>query len=546
MSTLQRATHNTLLLLAGQLITWGSTLALAAVYGRYLGPAPFGELYLATTFTALIGFPIEYSFNQQVVRDVAQAPERAHHYLTATLALKGLLWVGLYGVSLLLTVALGYSLEQRGLIALCGLMLVSTAISTTLISIQTAYMRVGMAKFGTVIEKGLDVILATLLLRAGAGVQVVAVVLLLGSVAGMAWQLVRVARMIGLHFVWDAAIARTLTRSGVSFLAYGVLGVIYYRIDTVLLSVLGTAAAVGVYGAAYRLLDTLMFIPSIIMGAVMSPMLAQYSLHNQNKLRLAIEKSTTAMLLCSVPATLGLMVTAPNVISFIYGQHGFRESAVVLQGLAFGIVALYLNSVLTTVLISTGQERKLPLMAAVALVFNVAINLVLIPRFMGSGAAWATSLTEVLLLGVGMALVDRQLIPARLWSTGGKIALAGVVMAGVAHLLTGLPILLIIPPAAVTYGAMILALRVLPAEDVALLRQVVERRLAGRLPDRLSAYLSGRISTYLSAHIPAHLFARISARIPARNLFDRWRARSVVGNEATLVPWGVDMEGESA
>src|SRR5579859_3217298 len=316
-STLGRAASNTLMLLSGQLVTWASTLILAAAYGRFLGATGFGELYLATTFTALVGFPIEYSFNQQLVRDVAQDPRSAHRYLTTALALKGILWVTLYALALLLSVALGYGPEQRGLIAICGLMLVSTAVSSTLISIQTAYMQVGLAKFGVVLEKVLDMVVAVLLLRSGAGVQAVALVLLCGSVVGMMWQIMRVSRIIGIRFVWDTRIARALIRSGMAFLAYGVLGVIYYRVDTVMLSVFGTDAAVGVYGAAYRLLDTLMFVPGIIISAVVSPIMSKYFLDNTSKLRLTVEKSTLAMLLCSAPAAAGLIVTAPNIIGWV-------------------------------------------------------------------------------------------------------------------------------------------------------------------------------------------------------------------------------------
>lgn len=457
---------NIMMLFSGQIVTWVSALILSAAYGRFLGAVGFGELYLATTFTSLIGFPIEFSFNQQIVRDVAQDPRAAHRYITTALALKGALWVALFLLALALSIALGYSPEERWLIAICGIMLISTAVSTTLISIQTAYMQIGFAKFGVVLEKGIDCIAAILLLRAGAGVQAVALVLLAGSVVGMAWQGVRVAQIIGVRVAWDTQVARSLIRSGVSFLAYGLLGVIYYRVDTVLLSMFATNAAVGVYGAAYRLFDTLTFLPGLIIGGIVSPMMAKYFIDKDSKLRITVEKSTLAMLLCSAPVAAGLIVSAPNIIWFVYHRSDFMGSIVVLEVLAVGLVALYLNTVLTTVLVSIGQERKLPLMAAVALVFNVALNLALIPRFMDVGAAWATSITELFLLGIGVALIDRALIPVQLWVSAGKILVATLVMAFVAHALAAFSIFVIIPVAAVVYIAAVAALRVLPREDL--------------------------------------------------------------------------------
>lgn len=481
MNIVKRTFSNIMMLMSGQIVTWISTLILAAAYGRFLGANGFGELYLATTFTSLVGFPIEFSFNQQIVRDVARDQSQAHRYITMGLALKAALWIALFGLSLVLAALLGYSTTVRWLIALSGFSLLTMGISTTLISVQTAYLDVGMAKFGAVIEKVFDTAFAFILLRTGHGVIPVAIVLVGGSVAGMLWQIVRTAKIIGIRFEWAPEVSKTLIRSGLSFLAYGLIGVIYYRIDTVLLSVYATDTAIGVYGAAYRLFDTLTFIPGIVVGAVMSPILAKYAVDtDKGKLRLAIEKSTTAMLLCSLPAAAGLIVTAPNIIGFIYQREDFTESEYVLQALAIGLVALYLNSVLTTVLVSVGQERKLPIMAAIALVFNVGLNVFLIPRYMDMGAAWATTLTELLLLGIGLWLIDHALIPTHLLPTVAKIAIATLVMAVVAHALDTFNIVVIIPIAAAVYLIAILALRALPADDIATFKGVFARFIPRR------------------------------------------------------------------
>lgn len=481
MNVVKRTFSNVMMLMSGQIVTWISTLILAAAYGRFLGATGFGELYLATTFTALIGFPIEYSFNQQIVRDVARDLSAAHRYITMGLALKAALWIALFAFSLVLAALLGYSTTVIWLIALSGFSLLTMGISTTLISVQTAYMDVGMAKFGAVIEKVFDTVFAVMLLRAGYGVIPVGIVLVLGSIIGVLWQVARTAKIIGIRYEWAPPVAKTLIHSGMSFLAYGVIGVIYYRVDTVLLSVFATDSAIGVYGAAYRLFDTLTFIPGIVVGAVMSPILAKYAVDTGGgKLRLAIEKTTTAMLLCSLPAAAGLLVTAPNIIGFIYQREDFQGSEYVLQALAIGLIALYLNSVLTTVLVSTGQERKLPIMASVALVFNVGLNLILIPRFMEMGAAWATSLTELLLLGIGLWMINRALIPFNLLKTAAKITGATVIMAVVAHALDHFTIVVIMPIAAAVYVAALLALRALPAEDLATIKGMLARYIPRR------------------------------------------------------------------
>ena len=72
MNRLRKVIGNTVISLLGQGVTWGSTLLLTIAYGRFLGDVKFGKLYFAITFVALIGFPIEFGFNQQLTRDVAR------------------------------------------------------------------------------------------------------------------------------------------------------------------------------------------------------------------------------------------------------------------------------------------------------------------------------------------------------------------------------------------------------------------------------------------------------------------------------------------
>src|SRR5258707_593130 len=118
MNRLRKVVNNTAISLVGQAVTWTSTLLLTIAYGRFLGDTRFGELYFAITFVLLAGFPLEFGFNPQLTRDVAQEPHKALRYFSNTLLIKGLLWLILYSLILLFCWLLGYSPEERMLIGI--------------------------------------------------------------------------------------------------------------------------------------------------------------------------------------------------------------------------------------------------------------------------------------------------------------------------------------------------------------------------------------------------------------------------------------------
>lgn len=490
MTRLRRVTNNTVISLVGQLVTWISTLLLTVAYGRFLGDVKFGELFLAITYVSLVGFPLEFCFNQQVTRDVAQEPAKTLCYFSNVLIMKVVLWLILYCIILLLCWPLGYPSEERVLVAICGITLLGTAVSNIFRALHYASERVIFPVVGSILEKAPVALVGILLLQYGAGVQAMAFVLLGGAIASAIWQAWWFFALEGIRFDLDLKLIRSLIGTSIPFLVYGVLGVIYYRLDTILLSLMANTAVVGWYNAAYRLFDTLSFIPNLVVSAILYPIFAKFSVTSQDNLKMAIEKSTNFLLFCGIPITTGLIVTAPNIIGFLYHRPEFSHSIIVLQALAPGLFFLYINSILCSILMSTRQERKMTIMAAIALVFNLVLNLILIPRYEQVGAALVTSLTELLLLCIAVVFIPRQLLPLASTRVGLKALTASFVMTlaiwllSVFHILNIFAILLI---ATLTYFGIATLLRIIPREDVLALYCAIRRKTAHTLPSEESA-----------------------------------------------------------
>ena len=301
-------------------------MLLTIAYGRFLGDVKYGELFFAITFVSLIGFPIELGFNQQLTRDVAEKPEKAQAYLWNTLLIKVMLWMLLYGLILLLAWALGYSQEQRTIVAICGITLLSGSIVNIFAALHYAFERTLFPAVGMILEKGLSACVGFILLKNGATVQTMAFVLLGGSLVDGIWVALWFFRLVGWRVAVEKAVIRQLVHSSIPFVVYGMLGVIYYRIDVVLLSLMTNTAVVGWYGAGYRLFDTIFFIPSILVNAVLYPVFAKLSINSRSTLKMAVEKCMNLLLMCAVPIATLFVVAAPNIVGFLYHRPEFVHS----------------------------------------------------------------------------------------------------------------------------------------------------------------------------------------------------------------------------
>jgi len=500
MDKLRRVVNNTIISLFGQLVTWSSTLLLTSAYGRFLGDVKFGELYFAITFVSLVGFPVELGFNQQLTRDVAQDPEKAEDYLWNTLLLKTMLWVLVFGIILFLVWILNYSVEQRTLVVICGVDLFAGSIGSTFGSLHYAFERALYPTIAKILEKGLTAAVGILLLRMGMSVQVMAFVILGGSVTNTLWQAAWFFRLVGIHLIMRKEVFLKLLKGSIPFLAYGALGVIYYRIDTVMLSLMATTAAIGWYGAGYRLFDTLVFLPNIIVDSVMYPVFSKLSATSESALKIAIGKCLNVLLICVLPVSALFALAAPNIVGFLYHSSDFEPTVSVIQMLAPGLVFLYINTLLTTIIVTLKSEKKMPLMAALALVFNLGLNFVLIPLYQEVGAALMTSLTELLLLIIALFFLPRSLFSADSLKVGAKAVLATLIMCLAVYPLRAFSILLILPIAGLVYAGATILLKTIPRDEMQMLLQAVRKRRREAPADSL---LDEEIYSRVTESLPA-------------------------------------------
>ncbi len=513
MNRIRRVINNTLISLFGQFVTWTSTLLLTIAYGRFLGDVKFGELYFAITFVLLVGFPLEVGFNQQLTRDVAEDPEKAQAYLWNTLLIKAMLWLLLYGVILLLAWALGYSLEQRSLVAICGITLMSLSIANTFAALHYAFERTLFPAVGMILEKGLSACVGFILLKHGATVQTMAFVLLGGSLINATWQALWFFRLVGWHVVISKVIIRKLVHGSIPFTVYGVLGVIYSRIDIVLLSLMTSAAVIGWYGAAYRLYDTLFFFPNIIVNFVMYPVFAKLSADSQSNLKMAVEKCMNLLLICAMPIATLMIVAAPNIIGFLYHRAEFVNSMPALQALAPGVFFVYINTLFFTIIVSTKGEKKIPVMAGIALIFTLGLNLFLIPIYRHIGAALVTSLTELLLLCISLVFVPNYLLPRGSLKVGGKALIAALVMALAVFFLRTLSIFIILPVALLVYASIATLLRTVPREDVQTLYKAVRHKGERVSTETLANAVDENIYTQITEGIPTVKIRKVQPKV---------------------------------
>jgi PST family polysaccharide transporter len=166
------------------------------------------------------------------------------------------------------------------------------------------------------------------------------------------------------------------------------ISMIYFKIDIVMLGQISGDEAVGVYSTATRLSEVWYFVPTAIVTSVFPALI---------KARERGEKVYDARMqqLYDFLAWLGLAVgifftfTSDRVIILLFGRP-YAAAGPILAVHIWAGVFIFLKVAMSRWLLNEGKLTFMFISSGVGAVVNVALNLFLIPRYGGMGAAVAT------------------------------------------------------------------------------------------------------------------------------------------------------------
>ena len=215
-----------------------------------------------------------------------------------------------------------------------------------------------------------------------------------------------------IHVSW-----RTVWKATATFNIFPLITNIYDRVDVIILSVIAGNAAAGLYALPYRALATLQIIPFGLMAAIL-PVLASRSSSKDDKQ--ICWRMATILCVLSMFAALTLTLLAKPLVLVVLGDN-YADSIPILRLLVWASIPMFINYGLNTFLLARNRERAFLWTSSICAVANVALNLILIPRFSYYAAAGVTIVTELLLLLQNLVIIRRTFdfiaLPRRLLAT---------------------------------------------------------------------------------------------------------------------------------
>lgn len=247
-----------------------------------------------------------------------------------------------------------------------------------------------------------------------------------------------------------------------------------------MLSFQSPESVVGWYGASYKFFDALMFIPSIFTIAVF-PGLSRLWGEGNASLGRPLKKSLDLILLAGVPVSILAFVFAQDIIALFFGLHGYQNSVLLLRIFSAGLLLVYIDMMLGTVLLASDKQKSLTRISFFAIFVNIGLNFFLIPftqTHMGNGgigAGIATLITELFIMIMMLHEMSSEILRECSVTVQLKAISAGIIMTAVMYGIRSLelPWTVQIFMGTITYISIVLAMKTLEPTDINFLKSIV-------------------------------------------------------------------------
>jgi O-antigen/teichoic acid export membrane protein len=370
---------------------------------RVLPISEFGSYITIISFVSLFAIFTDFGINTVIIREGAKEPERTHHLISSTMGLELVLSVG--SILLLITCMFftPYSYDVKLLIVLTSSILLMGGLGGLFRSVFNIYQDMKYISLYKIVERIILVVFSIILITLGFGIVGIIYATIIGAFVNMLLSFIKSRQIHHYKLNFRPIFDRSIVGPAVWFGLAALLGTIWQKIDTIMISLLLDMRAVGLYTPAVNFVGIGDMAVVAITGAFF-PVVSR-AVHQRGITKRELFRYVSYFTIAGIVVTVVTFAFGGQLIYYTVGPK-FMESVdflnVLIVGFAIGLIA-----VPTALLLDATNNQKVHVLNATYMsLANFGLNLYLIPIIGAIGAAYSTSISRMLgtVLGIPIAL----------------------------------------------------------------------------------------------------------------------------------------------
>lgn len=360
---------------------------------KSLGVLDFGLFSVSLGYFSIISAISDFGFNRFLIREIAKDKLKAGQLLCTTIMLRLTLAAVFFAIFSVILYSLDPDKMRVSIVLVATMAILPQSVALTFDAIFVALQKLQFSAVSLFISSLSTVATGVYLINNGFGI--------VGAVNALIFGQIILVISLGLFlykhqklvlYSIDISMIKQAVIGSIPYAILSILGLLYFRIDIVLLSYLKGSFDAGIYGVAYKFLEAVTFVPSAFSLALF-PILAKIHESSLGNVKKLYFKSLKIMLGLGIVTTAAYLLILPQIINIFLPKYLLSIQAI--KVLSLSIFFMFMHTPAVVVLLSTDKYlRQVLILSTSTLIFNISANLIFIPRFGFMGASIVTVLSE--------------------------------------------------------------------------------------------------------------------------------------------------------
>lgn len=374
---------------------------------RYLGPENYGVYTFVFAFIYFFSFIPDMGVHQILVREASKDPKEAGKLIgNGTIMQICLSLVALFlAIFLINIINFPPSTKNALYIASLGLLISGTGAYGI---IYEAELRMEYSLIFNLANRIVFLLLIFLGISNQWGLNFLIFASILATFTHNLLMISFAKKLVKVSFDIDLSLMKQLLEEAVPIAIASVFTIIYFKTDVVMLSFLRGDTEVGLYSAAYRLTDALVFLPTVLTTSTF-PLMSKYYKDSFNSFNFAYTRTFKYLFATGLLIAVLVTFASDRIIHIAYGPE-YQSSAIALQILIWATAIMFITTLISTTCISSRNQQIASKRAIIAALLNVILNLILIPWLGYAGSAIATVLSTFGAMIFGLSWIHKNLL----------------------------------------------------------------------------------------------------------------------------------------
>ncbi|RJQ33782.1 flippase [Candidatus Parcubacteria bacterium] len=213
---------------------------------------------------------------------------------------------------------------------------------------------------------------------------------------------------VSLNLAWDFSYWKKVFHTTWPLAVTVVLNLVYFKADTLILSLYESPETVGLYGAPYRILEVITTFPHMFMSLILPIFTAAWVAKNTEKINQTLQSTFDFFSILGVLMIVGTWLLSTPMMIMLSGQE-FAPSGAILNVLILATVSIFFGTLYTYLVVALKIQKKMIKYFFLAAIIGLLGYIIFIPRFSYWGAAYMTLVVEVLIWVFAYYLVKKHL-----------------------------------------------------------------------------------------------------------------------------------------